>query len=250
LSERLFSQTGLRMSRPIVVAHRGASAMEAENTLPAFESAVVAGADAVEFDVRLTIDGVPVVMHDPDVSRTTDGTGLVRDMTLAEIKRLEIRTTSGPPTEVPTLAEALAFLSGRAGVDIEIKNIPGEPDFEPDRERVVEAIIATLHGSEHGVLLSSFNPFSLAKAREMAPGVITGLGFAQEKGDAWILPFAEEVWEAGDSFIGETHAAGLLVGTWIVDDPDRATGLMLRGIDAIATNDPARIVAARGSALG
>ena len=252
----------MSQSRTMIVAHRGASAIEAENTLPAFEAALAAGADAVEFDVRLTSEGVPVVMHDPDVSRTTDGAGLVRDMTLAEIKRLAIRTASGGSTEVPTLAEALSCLSGRAAADIEIKNIPGEPDFDPDRERVVEAIVAALDGAEDDVLLSSFNPFSLAKARELAPGVITGLltgqgvdagaamGFARERGDAWILPFVEEVLGAGDPFIEEAHGAGLLVGTWIVDDPDLAAALMLKGIDALATNDPARIVAARASAFG
>ena len=246
----------------MVVAHRGASAVEAENTLPAFESAVGAGADAVEFDVRVTADGVPVVMHDPDVMRTTNGAGLVRDMTLAEIKCLEIRTASGGSTEVPTLLEALACLSGRVGADIEIKNIPGEPDFEPDRERVVEAVLEAVRGSDDEVLLSSFNPFSLSKAHELATGVITGLltgpgvdaratlEFAHEKGDTWVLPFSEDLWDAGESFIEEAHEVGLLIGTWIVDDPDRAAAFMLRGIDAVATNDPARIVAARGSALG
>src|SRR6266480_6507973 len=69
LSDRSFG----RGKAAVVVAHRGASADEAENTLPAFEAAVRAGADAVEFDVRMTADGVAVVMHDPDVSRTTDG---------------------------------------------------------------------------------------------------------------------------------------------------------------------------------
>jgi glycerophosphoryl diester phosphodiesterase len=250
----------------MIVAHRGASAVEAENTLPAFEAALAAGADAVEFDVRLSADGVPVVMHDPDVSRTTDGAGLVRDMTLAQLKRLSIRTASGASTDVPTLAEALASLSGRALADIEVKNIPGEPDFEPDRERVVEAIISAIVGvpgmEGEGALLSSFNPFSLSRSRELAPEVLTGLltaegvdaraaiGFARERGDAWILPFLGEVLNAGESFIEEAHAAGLLVGTWIVDDPDRAVALMLKGIDAVATNDPARIVAARRSALG
>jgi glycerophosphoryl diester phosphodiesterase len=272
MSERPFSQTRSQMAsaaghgahRTMIVAHRGASAVEAENTLPAFEAALAAGADAVEFDVRLSAEGVPVVMHDPDVSRTTDGAGLVRDMTLAQLKRLSIRTTGGASTEVPTLAEALACLSGRALADIEVKNIPGEPDFEPDRERVVEAIISALVGSPgtESVLLSSFNPFSLSRSRELAPGVLTGLltaegvdaraavGFARERGDAWVLPFVGEVLDAGESFIEEAHAAGLLVGTWIVDDPDRAVALMLKGIDAVATNDPARIVAARRSALG
>src|SRR5918992_2292030 len=99
----------------MVVAHRGASVEEPENTIAAFEAAIDAGADAVEFDVRMTADGHPVVMHDPDVSRTTDGTGLVCEVTLEELRRLG----------VPTLEDALGCLSGRAAADIEIKNLPG-----------------------------------------------------------------------------------------------------------------------------
>jgi len=153
VSERRFSQEGGRL----VVAHRGDSAHEAENTIPAFESAIAAGADVVEFDVRMTADDVAVVMHDPDVARTTDGAGLVRDLHLVEIKRLRIRTADGGDTEVPTLEEALRCLSGRAAADVEIKNIPGEPDFEGSRELAVEA---TLHALE----AVGFDGFAFAHA--------------------------------------------------------------------------------------
>jgi glycerophosphoryl diester phosphodiesterase len=95
VSEPPFSQGtgapfGHGAGRPLVVAHRGASIEAPENTIEAFERAVDAGADAVEFDVRITADGSAVVMHDPDVDRTTDGQGRCRDMTLAEVKALRI----------------------------------------------------------------------------------------------------------------------------------------------------------------
>ena len=90
---------------PLVVAHRGASVELPENTLDAFRGALEAGADVVETDVRLTSDGVPVVMHDAHVSRVTDGQGLVHEMTIAEVKRLDASGGRGPRTEVPTLAE-------------------------------------------------------------------------------------------------------------------------------------------------
>src|SRR5206468_1451214 len=83
------------------------SAEEPENTLRAFESAVELGADAVEFDVRMSADGHAVVMHDPVVDRTTDGHGLVREQTLAELKRLRVRSSSGSHEESPTLAETM-----------------------------------------------------------------------------------------------------------------------------------------------
>ena len=113
----------------MVVAHRGASIEQPENTIAAFEAAIDAGADAVEFDVRMTVDGHAVVMHDADVSRTTDGNGLVSEMTLEEIRTLG----------VPTLEETLGCLAGRAAADIEIKNLPGEPGFTSDREAAAEA---------------------------------------------------------------------------------------------------------------
>src|SRR5207244_974009 len=135
--ERMFSQE----VSCAVIAHRGASALEAENTLPAFEAAIAAGADAVEFDVRTRADGVVIVMHDDDDARTTGGKGLVHELRREEIKRLRIRTSAGDETEVPTLEEVLSCVSGRAGVDIEIKNIPGEPGFDPNADPLVDGTI-------------------------------------------------------------------------------------------------------------
>jgi glycerophosphoryl diester phosphodiesterase len=82
-------------SQGVVVAHRGDSTHVAENTVEAFESAIELGAEAVEFDVRMTSDGVAVVMHDADVARTTDGSGLVRSMTLERVRRLRIELAGG-----------------------------------------------------------------------------------------------------------------------------------------------------------
>jgi glycerophosphoryl diester phosphodiesterase len=260
VSERRFSQEAERL----VVAHRGASVAQAENTLPAFEAAVAAGADVVEFDVRMTADGVAVVLHDPGVARTTNGTGLARDLDLRELKRLRIRTADGSLTEVPTLAEALGALSSRAAVDIEIKNIPGEPDFDGDREAAVEATLDALDSVAFvgSVLISSFNPLSIAFARASAPDVPTGLlttedveprvalGFARDQGHGWVLPFAEGVLRAGSSVVDEAHAAGIRLGTWITDEPGTALRLWRAGVDAVATNDPATIVAARREAFG
>ena len=259
MSERRFSQEGGRL----VVAHRGDSAHQAENTIPAFESAITAGADVVEFDVRMTADDVAVVMHDPDVSRTTDGAGLVRDLHLVEIKRLRIRTADGGDTEVPTLEEALRCLSGRAAADVEIKNIPGEPDFEGSRELAIEATLHALEsvGFDGFALISSFNPLSIARSRELAPDVPTGLlttedvearvalGFAHGQGHGWVLPFTAAVLAAGPSLAQDTHDLGMRLGTWITDDPVLAIELMRVGVDAVATNDPAAVVAARSEAF-
>jgi glycerophosphoryl diester phosphodiesterase len=242
-----------RPARPLVVAHRGASAEHPENTIEAFEAAIELGADAVEFDVRMTADGHAVVMHDPDVSRTTAGDGLVSEMMLEEIRKLG----------VPTLRDALECLAGRAGVDIEIKNLPGEPSFMPDREPAVEATLDALDavGFPGQVILSSFNPASIAYSRALRPDVPTGLlteyevaaeealARATSHGHPWVLPFVSKVLEAGDGFVERVHEAGALLGVWIADDPDTARRLFELGADAVATNDPRAIVPVRNETV-
>jgi glycerophosphoryl diester phosphodiesterase len=244
----------VRPARPMVVAHRGASIEQPENTIEAFEAAIDAGADAVEFDVRMTADGHAVVMHDPDVSRTTDGTGLVSDLALEEIRELG----------VPTLEETLECLSGRAAADIEIKNLPGEPGFTPEREPAVEATLEALDALSFPgqVIVSSFNPASIAHSRQLRPDVPTGLltefeveahdalARAMAHGHPWVLPFVSKVLEAGDDFADRVHEGGALLGVWIADDPEMARTLFEWGVDAVATNDPREIVPVRDSTVG
>ena len=250
MSERAFSQEG----RPMIVAHRGASAELPENTLAAFDLAVERGADAIEFDVRLTADGVPIVLHDPDLTRTTDHEGSVCTMSLDRVRRARIEGEH----EIPTLIEALALLSGRVAVDIEVKNLPGEPGFTSQDEPLLEATLSVLEASGFvgPVLLSSFNPASIAHARRAAPDVPTGLltayeveadaalAFAAREGHPWVLPFVRMVTGAAEGYAGRVHDAGLRLGTWVTDDPREVVALFRAGVDAVATNDPAAVVAA------
>ena len=252
MSERPFSQGPL----PLIVAHRGAPSERPENTLAAFEAALDAGAKAVEFDVRVTADGQAVVIHDAALDRTTDGSGLVREHRLADVLGVRIAGDHGHTYAVPTLHETLALLSGRAAVDVEIKNVPGEPDFDPDDEVAVALAHRALDDVAFvgDVIVSSFNPRSIAASREHRPDVPTGLltdvdvdaaaavHFAAEQGHTWVLPFADRVAEQGDGFASVVHGAGLLLGTWIVDDPVRARALLETGADAVATNEPRAIV--------
>jgi len=242
-----------RASKPMVVAHRGASVEQPENTIEAFEAAIDAGADAVEFDVRVTADGHAVVMHDPDVSRTTGGTGLVSEMTLDEIRQLG----------VPTLEEVLACLSGRATADIEIKNSPDEPGYTADAEPAVEATLAALDELAFSgpVIVSSFNPRSIAHSRALRPDVPTGLlswvdvdaedalARATGQGHPWVLPFVTKVLDAGEGFADRVHQGGTLLGVWIADDPETARRLFELGADAVATNDPRAIVPVRDTTV-
>jgi glycerophosphoryl diester phosphodiesterase len=247
-------------SRNLVVAHRGASASEPENTAAAFQAAVTAGADVIELDVRLTSDGVPVVLHDPDVSATTDGSGPVHELTLAELKRLDASGGREGRHEVPTLAEALGVASrGGIAVDLEIKNIPGEPAFDSPEERVLRAALETLEesGFQGSVLVSSFNWITIERSKELAPELATGfltvaavdphagLSYSRQHGHDFVLPQAPALLQAGESFVEDAHADGVRVGTWTVDrEADLAT-LFGWGVDAVASNDPALAVAVR-----
>jgi glycerophosphoryl diester phosphodiesterase len=243
----------------LVVAHRGASATEPENTLVAFDAALVSGADAVELDVRLTSDGVPVVLHDPEVSWATGGSGLVHEMTLAEIKRLDASRGRGPRQEVPTLAEVLETVGDRGGVDLEIKNLPGEPAFDSPRETVLEATLETLEKAAFPglVLVSSFNWLTIERCKQIAPELPTGfltiaaidahaaLVYARRGGHDFVLPQTPAVLEAGRELIEEAHRDGVRVGAWVADDPAILETLFTWGIDAVACNDPAAAVSIR-----
>ncbi len=238
---------------PVIVAHRGASSTHPENTLPSFEEALALGAQIVELDVRLSSDGVPVVIHDPIVDRTTDGNGFVHELTVAELSALD----AGSGARVPTFDQVLETVSGRAAIAAEIKNIPGEPAFEPRAEPIVQAVHAELgrSGFDGPMLVISFNPSSIEASKSLAPEIATGflttdlvdpreaLAHAVSKGHDMVLPGTRASIPAGESFVDEVHAAGLLAGTWTVDDPETLRMLLDRGFDAIASNDPAMALA-------
>ncbi len=237
---------------PIVVAHRGASAAYPENTLPAFEAALDLGAPVVELDVRLTADGYAVVMHDADVSRTTDGSGLVHELTLERLRTLNAGAPQAP-AGVPLLEEVLDLVSGRGGVAIEIKNLPGDPGYRDDGEPAVEAALSAVErvGFDGPVLVVSFNPRSIAAARAADTGVLTGLlttdaiplidgvAFARAEGHDFVLPGSRGLLASGLDAVPAAHEAGVRVGTWTVDDPRTFGELVDAGLDAVATNDPA-----------
>jgi glycerophosphoryl diester phosphodiesterase len=248
---------------PAIVAHRGASSTHPENTLPAFEEALRVGAPIVELDVRLSADGVPVVMHDPTVDRTTDGSGAVSELTARELATLDAGRPDEPAT-VPSLAEVLELVSGRAAVALEIKNLPAEPGFEPDREPAVEAALAEVERTrfEGPVLVVSFNPSSIEASRAISPEVPTGflttelvdpheaLRYAVAAGHAMVLPGTRSLIPVGPAFVQDVHAAGLRIGTWTVDDPEVVRRLLDWGTDAVASNDPAMALRVLGETAG
>jgi glycerophosphoryl diester phosphodiesterase len=237
---------------PAVVAHRGASSSHPENTLQAFVAAADVGADFIELDVRLTADDVAIVLHDFDVSRTTNGAGLVHEMTLTQVKSLDASGERGLGLEVPTFEEVLRELSGRVGIDVEIKNLPGEPAFDSPNESIATECVRLIEASgfEGPLIISSFNWLPIERVQQIAPDVPTGfitsalidpwaaLVYARSRGHDLILPQAPAIFESGPSFVEAAHEAGVRVGAWTVDDPEAVERLFAMGVDAIATNDP------------
>src|SRR5262249_5312850 len=147
--------------------------------------------------------------------------------------------------------EVLPLLTGRIGLDIEIKNSPGDPCYDDGREQAAEQVVKLLDQFSFAgpVLVTSFSPASIGRVRELAPHLPTGLlttrdahlgpALAATTADrhAFILPQADAVEAGGEAFTRECREAGVRVGTWTVDDPDRIARLFAIGVDAVATND-------------
>lgn len=233
---------------PRVVAHRGAAAEAPENTMPAFDLAVELGAGGLEADVRLTADGVPVLLHDRDVDRTTDGSGPVGDHTLDELRELDAGVDRGRHhrgTRVPTLGELLERHGGRVWIDLELKPPMGEADD------LVQAVgdVLEAHGSPDGVLLSSFRPDVLEAGTRLLPEVPRAL-IAQEVPEGSPLPeMAPDLAAVGVSRAGmrpdlprEVHDLGLALLVWTVNDVGPARRLYREGADGLITDDPRRIL--------
>ena len=215
---------------PAVIAHRGASRAERENTVAAYRRAGEMGADAVELDVRRTTDGVLVVHHDPHLG---DG-------------RLIAATRHGElPPDVPTLGEALDACEGM-WVNVEIKNDPNDPDFDPS-DSIADETIAHLvaRATDHLWLISSFNLDTIDRCRSLHPGIRTAwlcgevpAGVAEmltDRGHSALHPWVHLL---GRDIVDQCHVAGIEVNTWTCDDPVRMAELIDWGIDGICTNVP------------
>ena len=166
-----------------VWAHRGASGYRPENTLESFELAIKQGADGIELDVHTSADGELIVMHDETVDRVTDGTGLIKDMTLAQLKELKVSTPAEPTGiyRVPTLAEVLDLMrTTDMMVNIELKN---SICFYPGMEEKILKLVKEMN-MEDQLIYSSFNHYSLLQLKQLDDHVQTGILFS----DGWINP--------------------------------------------------------------
>lgn len=224
----------------LVIGHRGASARFRENTVEAFRGAAELGADGVELDVRRTADGALAVLHD---ARLPDGTDLV-SLRAADL-----------PGWLPSFDAALDACADLF-VNVEIKNLGMDPDFDPD-ERVAAAVVEVLaaRAMHDRVLVSSFSLATIDRVRALDDRVPTGwlvhrygdatgvVDLAVEHGHGALNP-QDELVDA--DLVGRCHDAGLAVNVWTVDDPARIATLAELGVDAVITNAPDVALAALG----
>jgi glycerophosphoryl diester phosphodiesterase len=214
-----------------VIAHRGASRAERENTVAAFRRAAELGADMVELDVRRSADGGLIVHHDAHLE---DG------------RAISSTAATELPAYVPTLDAALDACGGVA-VNIEIKNDPAEPGFDADRTLSddVAALVRARHETDR-ILVSSFDRPSLDRLRAVAdPPIATAWLVTAPRADVVDVLVAgghqalHPWWQAVDrSLVERCHRAGLAVNVWTCDDPDAMERLAAWGVDGICTNVP------------
>jgi glycerophosphoryl diester phosphodiesterase len=253
---------------PPIHAHRGGSYVNSkpsfpENTLPAFENAAKDGS-VLELDVKLTKDGVPIVIHDATLDRTTNCTGSVKDKTLAQIKKcradvlgspgnpggLKTKKVAKPTVQISTLKDVLAFVKkAKATVNIEIKNLPADGDFDATYttypNKIMDVVIAS-KVPKSKLIIQSFLPGNLDAAAKKLPGVAlsmlaskgneaAGLTFAINNKYKWVSPS----WPLTAAFVTAAHDAGKLVVPYTLDKASEVRAANNAGVDAIITDDPA-----------
>lgn len=213
-----------------IIGHRGAAGLAPENTVEAFLRGVAAGADLVECDVHLSLDGVPVVIHDGMLERTTSGSGPVGACTLAQLQSLD----AGAGTRIPTLAEV--FSAVPVPVQVEIKDpaaVAPVADFLAAEGRAARAFVI------------SFDHRLLREAVDRLPGLRTGAlvgtrpadpaALCREVGASALCPLHSLV---DAELVAACRAAGLAVMPWTVNAPAEVRRLLGLGVDSVTTDRP------------
>ena len=230
----------LNLPTPIIIAHRGAASDAPENTLLAFELAHQQGADAVELDVKLSADGVPVVIHDATVDRTTDGNGTVADLDLVALKKLD----AGEGQKIPTLDEVFESIGKKVFINVELTNYYNTRDDQLV-DRVAEVV--KKHNFSQRIFFSSFLPKNLKRAAQLLPQTPRGL-LTQDTFAGWLLRtffFRRGDYQALHPLMKNTsrkkieriHAINRRVYTWPINNAAEMLRLADWGVDGIITGD-------------
>jgi glycerophosphoryl diester phosphodiesterase len=234
---------------PVAIGHRGAAAVAPENTMAAFQAAWDAGSVWVETDVQPTLDSVPVLLHDTNLDRTTDGTGPIRAQTAHSVAALDAGSWFGPEfvgARVPELSDLLGILTGDRRLLLELKGA--------FTVRQLETVIETLRTArlDDRVYLQSFEVEVLRLVRDLLPNEPFGLlveqvgedpiGTCQKLGATAYNPDFKEVL-VHPGIVEELHGADIAVMVWTPDVPGDWARLTHLGVDAIITDDPTSLLA-------
>lgn len=231
---------------PIVIAHRGDKRHAPENTLSAFRQAADKGADAIEFDVKLSADGEVIVLHDKSVDRTTNGTGKAANLSLAELKTLDagvLFPTQFPGEKIPTLEEIFESVGKRLHMNVELTN------YSTLNDNLVEKVVELVRKFKmmDKVLFSSFSTRNLLIARRLLPEVPRGLltlpgilGFWGRtfgwRGDYdGLNPYYSSI---NLRLIDKIHSRGKRVIVWTVNNEADIKRMISLSVDGVITDDP------------
>lgn len=248
-----------------VHGHRGARAVLPENTIPAFEHAIEAGADAIELDLAVTRDNVLVVSHDPvlnrRICRSPGGSPVIRELTLDELRRWDCgslqepdfpRQKPVPGARIPTLDEVLALAGrGKFLFNIETKISPKKPQYTPPPEEFARLVLDAVqrHKLESRVMLQSFDYRTLRAMKRLAPRIPRAALFSRDERD-----FPAVAREAGATMVSPHYSlvtpekvraarrAGIPVIAWTANDEEVWAKLIEAGVDGIITDDPAGLI--------
>jgi len=235
-----------RLNGVLNIAHRGASSQAPENTFASFDQALETGADGIEFDVQLSKDRVPVIIHDESLDRTTSYWGKVNDFTLADLKKLDAGSWFAPSYQgerIPSLEEIFSrYRNTGLLFNIELKN--GTIPYPGLEEAVLHCI--SKHRLEDRVLISSFNHDSLVVCRRINPDVRTGLLYLEDIHEPWhyarslecysVHPFFFYLQSPEILFSFKEHHIPLY--PWTVNDPEQMKYLAKAKVEGIITDYP------------
>ena len=232
-------------TRPIISAHRGGRQEAPENTLDAFQKAADRGIPGAECDVHISADGIPVVIHDDTVDRTTDGTGEVHTLTAEQLGELDARAdfNDWPTTPgVPTFAAFLQVARKIDYIEVEIK-----PDAPERIERLVPLLIEEIDRAELRKLVRfiSFDPDIVALCHRLAPDIALSLLTLQTTPreiqlalDLGCNGIAGDVRTLTREFTDAAHNAGLLVTCWTVNSDEDFANMLNWGVDVVTADRP------------
>lgn len=237
-----------------VISHRGANFYAPQNTVPAFIKSLEIGVDGIETDVHLTKDGVPVLCHNYTVNATSNNKGNISEYTYNELSSFDFGSYFSPAyagTKIPTVDE---FLTIMETADLNVINIEIKDPKDSSESKIVEKTIDIVkaHGLMDVLLISSFNPDLLVRAKEYAPECKTGLLYSPNKRIAWVInkdpiTYARSIGADAlhpheifvtQNYVSRVQAAGIMVNPWTVDKPKHIEKLLDYGVDGIITNHP------------